>query len=125
MNTPTQQGHAGDSPPGQPKLNSRQVAGCGITICTLVVASVVAWYVQPAPTAVARKYLSDQGVATDNLELVGYRDSIAPVFPFPKEATVEFRANGADPPKKLVVELSRIVYFLPWRTTAFREKVEK
>jgi hypothetical protein len=83
------------------------------------------WCSACSPTDAARKFLPDQGVAAGNRGLAGYRDQgFIPIFPFAGDATGEFRGNGADPPKKLVAELSRTVYFLPWRASAFREKVE-
>jgi len=129
MDTPTHQANSGSSPTGPPAPSGRRKAAgysTGLTLSALVVASVVAWYVQSPPTVVARRYLSDQGVTADDLELVGFQDQgVVPVFPFPKDATVEFRAKGADSPRKLEVKLSRTVYFLPWHATGFREKVEK
>src|SRR5262249_10797660 len=113
MDTPTHQVTSGGSPRGQPGPSGRgKVAGyiTGITVSSLVVASVVAWYVQSPPTVVSRKSLSDQGVAADGLELVGFEDhGFVPAFPFPKDATVEFRPKGADLPRKLEVKLSRTV----------------
>ncbi len=127
MSTPTPQVNAGSTPPGQPTSTSGQKAGAiaGGTFCLLVAASIGAWFVQDAPMVVARKYISGLGIATDNLEPVGYHEAFVPVFPFPKTATVEFRVTGADPPKKLKVELSRIVYFIPWHGTAFEEEKAK
>jgi hypothetical protein len=128
METPAQHENAAASPPGQPKGTSRNAAGAitGLAFALLVLSSVVAWYVQAPPTAVARKYLSDQGIAAEDLELAGFQDhGIVPALPFPKSATVELRVKGADPPRRLEVQLSRTVYFLPWHVTGFKEKVEK
>jgi hypothetical protein len=68
-----------------------------------MVASIVVWYYQPAPTVAARTYLGDQGLAVDNLDLVSYEDTTVPMFPFPSNATVEFRVRGSDPPTKIEV----------------------
>jgi hypothetical protein len=129
METPAPHENPAASPPGQPQGTSRKATGgaiAGVAIVLLVLSSVVAWYVQAPPTAVARKYLVDQGVAAEGLELAGFQDhGIVPVIPFPKDATVEFRVKGAEPPRKLEVNLSRTVYFLPWHATGFREKAEK
>jgi hypothetical protein len=38
--------------------------------------------------------------------------------------TVEFQVKGDGHSKKRVVELSRPVYFLPWRVSALREVKE-
>jgi hypothetical protein len=129
MDTPTRHVNAAGSPPGQPQVTGRQTVGfaiAGVAVISLVVASVVAWYAQSPPSVVARKYLSDQGVAAGHLDLAGVRDhGTLPVFPFPKDATVEFRAEGGDPPRKLEVKLTRAVYFLPWYATGFQETAEK
>lgn len=127
MDTPTRQENAGASPPGQREFTSRQKAVIswitGITIGLLVVASLVAWYHQPSPVAVARQYLSEQGVAADNLDTVGYR-GFSPFLPGVMDAAwVDFRVKGANSPR-LEVELSRPVYFLPWHGSAFREVKE-
>lgn len=128
MDIPTHRANAGGSPTPAPSRRKRAVGWIAVlTICSLVVASIVVWYAQSPPPAIARQYLSDQGVASaDDLELVGYQDhGVVPVFPFPKNATVEFRVKGAESRKKLEVELSRTVYFLPWHATGFREKADK
>jgi hypothetical protein len=128
MEKPTNQTNS-DSSASQAVPGHRKVVGCafpGISICLVIAASFIAWYFQSPPTAVARKYLANQGVAADELELVGFEDhGFVPVFPFPKDASAEFRAKGADRPKNFEVKLSRTVYFLPWYATGFREKVEK
>lgn len=126
MSTSTPQEKAGGVPPGQSKLNRLTSAGCGIAFGLMVAASVVASYVQPPPTVAAQKYLTEQGVAADNLRLAGYEDhGFIPALPFPQHATVEFWVDGTAPSRKLVVEMSRTMYFLPWHATAFQEKVEK
>jgi hypothetical protein len=77
MSTATPQPNAGGAPASQSKLNRLTSAGCGVAFFLLVVESVVAWYVQPPPTVAARKYLSEQGVAADNLSLAGYQDMVS------------------------------------------------
>jgi hypothetical protein len=91
----------------------------GITIGLLVAASLVAWYLQPSPVDVARQHCMEQGVAAEKLATLGYRGS---GNLFDKRETVEFQVKGADPPKKLVVELRQPVYFLPWQVVEFREE---
>jgi hypothetical protein len=93
------------------------------------VASLVAWYRQAPPLAVARQYLSEQnGVGPDDLELVGLRGGARIPFnmfgAFAADETVEFRVKGAEASKKWVVEVTRPVYFLPWRVTGLREGKE-
>jgi hypothetical protein len=129
MDTPAQQGTAGSSPPGQPKSTGlRQTVISwiiGITLGLLVVASLFAWSHQSPPLAVARQYLAEQqGIAPDDLALVGYRGSSAFADVFLSVMTVEFRIKGAKDEKKRVVELFRPVYFLPWRVSALREGKE-
>jgi hypothetical protein len=85
----------------------------------LVAASLVASYRQPSPVDVARKHCTEQGVAADTLAILSYRSSQLPVG---SRETVEFYVKGAKPPKKLVVELRRPVYFLPWQVVDFREE---
>jgi hypothetical protein len=94
----------------------------GLTLGLLVVASLVAWYRQPSPVAVARQHLSEQqGAAPDELELVGFHGTAPLGGVILSEMTVEFRKGGAGDSKKRVVELTRPVYFLPWRVSALRE----
>jgi hypothetical protein len=96
------------------------VLGCA-ALALLFVGSFVPWYHQSSPETVARQYLSEQGVATGDLELVG-RDSYSPFTPAVLSTTkVEFRVKGTDASKKQSVELFRIVYFLPWRVTGLKE----
>ncbi len=126
MDATTPQDSAGDSPAGQspPARRHKAVTSwiTGATIGLLVALSVVVWSRQEPPTIVARQYLSKMGVATDNLDLAGYETS-SPLFPgFMEKATVTFHVKGMDPQKKQVVQLFRIVYFLPWQGTAFREQ---
>ena len=91
----------------------------GITIGLLVVASLVASYLQPSPADVARQHCTAQGVAGEKLAILGYRGWQIPVAAW---ETVEFQVRGANPPKKLVVELRQPVYFLPWKVVEFREE---
>ena len=112
----------------QPKLTSPDSpVGCWIVavLCgLLLVASLVAWYLQSPPVPVARQYLSEQlAVAPDDLELVGHRGDYWTAFVV-ADMTVEFRVKGAKQPKR-VVSLSRPVYFLPWRVSGLREEREK
>jgi hypothetical protein len=92
---------------------------------TLLVGSLAAWYVQPSPVDYARECLAERrGVATDELELVGW-ESCSPLTPVATSTmTVEFRIKGVDRSPKQVVELFRVVYFLPWWVTAYREGKE-
>jgi len=68
----------------------------------LFLASLVAWYVQPSAVDVARRHCREQGVAGEDLALLGYRGS---GHLFEMKETVEFQVKGRNPPKKLVVEL--------------------
>jgi hypothetical protein len=92
----------------------------GITIGLLVAASLVAWHRQPSPVDVARQHCTEQGVAAEKLAILSYRGSQIPVGAW---ETVEFHVKGANPLKKLVVELRQPVYFLPWQVVEFREEV--
>jgi hypothetical protein len=95
------------------------------TSVLLVLVSLVAWYVQPSPVDFARDCLAErQGVAPDELELVG-QESFSPLTPAVMSTmTVEFRVKGAVRSQKQVVELFRVVYFLPWWVNAYREGKE-
>jgi hypothetical protein len=110
-----------------PQLTPRQNIGCGITLVLLMVASLVAWYFQSSPLAVARQHVSEQqGVSPEALELVGYdRNDFLFFGALFSEMTVEFRVKGAEPGKRRVVELRRYIYFLPWMLHALKEKSEK
>jgi hypothetical protein len=90
-------------------------------VVLLFLASLVAWYLQTPPLDVARKYLSEhQGIAPDDLELVGLRETS--INPFVVAVVnVEFRAKGTDQSKKRVVEVTRWLYFLPWGVSGLRE----
>jgi hypothetical protein len=91
----------------------------GITIGLLVAASLVAWYLQPSPVDVARQHCTEQGVAAEKLAMLGYRGS---GNLFGKRETVEFEVKGANPPRKLVVELHQAAYFLPWQVVELRQQ---
>jgi len=88
----------------------------------LLVVSLVAWYVQPSPVDYARECLAERrSIFLEELELTGWK-GYSPLTPvFMSTMTVEFRIKGADPSKKQVVELVRVVYFLPWWVNAYRE----
>ena len=96
-----------------------------VITAALLVVSLVAWYVQPSPVDYARECLAERrGVAPDELDLVG-QESHSPLTPVVMSTrTVEFRIKGADRSKKQVVELFRVVYFLPWWVNAYREGEE-
>jgi hypothetical protein len=100
----------------------------GGIMALLLAASLVAWYLQESPLDVARRYVSEQqGVAPDDLGLVGFRSGANPFNwngVFLDDMTVEFRVKGAGQPGRPVVELSRPVYFVPWRVSALREGKE-
>jgi hypothetical protein len=130
MSTPTQQDNASGPPLGQPQRTSGRQSVIpsltGIAIGLLLVTSLVAWYLQPSPLAVARQYVSEQqGIAPDELALVGHRDFSPLLFgAFMSQMTVEFRVKGAEHSKKRVVDLIRYVYFLPWRVSGLGEGKE-
>jgi hypothetical protein len=96
-----------------------------VATATLLVVSLVAWYVQPSPEDYARHCLAERrGVAPEELELVS-QESHSPLTPVVMSTmTVEFRTKGADRSGKQVVELFRVVYFLPWWVSAYREGKE-
>jgi hypothetical protein len=96
----------------------------GIGFGLLLVASFAVRHFQSPPIPVARQFLTEQGVAeNDNLKVAGLRDDgTMPMIPFGQTAKVEFRKTGGDPQKKLVVEVSRTAYFLPWHATGFHEE---
>jgi hypothetical protein len=92
----------------------------GVTVLVLVGASIVAWSVQQSAVDFARESLARrQGVAPEDLELLSQASSYT--FPGPSTSTVEFRVQGDGRSKKQVVELLRVVYFLPWWVSAYRE----
>jgi hypothetical protein len=91
----------------------------GVTVCLLVVASLVAGYRQPSPVDVARRHCAEQGIAANSLTLLGYHGSGNLVG---KKETVRFHLNGARPAKNLMVELRQPVYFLAWQVVDFREE---
>jgi hypothetical protein len=97
----------------------------GAFFAVLVVVSLVVWYVQPSAVDFARESLAKRdGVAPNELELVGYESS-SPLTPVVMSTTtVEFRVKGAEHSKNRVVELFRVVYFLPWWVSAYREGKE-
>ncbi len=116
------------SPPSRPQGTSRRASLIGGLIILLVPASLVAWYLQEPPLDVARRYVSQQqNVAPDDLALVRFQSGANPFNwngVFLDDMTVEFRVKGAGPSRKPVVELSRPVYFVPWRVSALREGKE-
>jgi hypothetical protein len=128
MDPSTPHKNAAGSLPRQSQGTSRRASLTGGIIVLLVVASLVAWYLQASPLDVARQYVSQQqGIAPDELALVGYRSGANPYNWFGailSDMTVEFQVKGAEHSKKRVVELSRPVYFLPWRVSALREGKE-
>jgi hypothetical protein len=96
----------------------------GVAFLLLVVGvSLVAWSVQQSAVDFARESLARrQGVAPEDLELLSQASSFT--YPGPSTATVEFRVQRDGRSKKLVVELFRVVYFLPWYVSAYREGAE-
>jgi len=108
-----------DSSPNTVSFMKRVRIFTGITIGLLVAASLIAWYRQPSYLDVSRQHCTEQGVAAEKLAALGYRSSETPVG---ARATVEFQVKGANPPTKLVVELRRRVYFLPWQIVEFRKE---
>jgi hypothetical protein len=116
------------SPPGKPQVASRRASLTGGIIVLLLAASLVAWYLQESPLDVARRYVSEQqGISPDDLALVGFRSGANPFNwngVFLDDMTVEFRVKSSGQSRKPVVELSRPVYFVPWRVSALREGKE-
>jgi hypothetical protein len=93
----------------------------GLTIGLLLLASIVAMFLQVPPAEVARSHCAQRGFQAENLVLSGYRGT---GNLFGKEETVEFQIKGANPPRKVVVELRQPVYFLPWQVEAVREEAQ-
>ena len=91
-------------------------------VTALVVASVVATYLQRSPSEVARAHASEHGTPGESLSLLSDVSS-RPIIA--ASATVTFQVKGAVPLKNLVVELRRPVYFLPWQVVGFREEAEE
>jgi hypothetical protein len=89
----------------------------GLTVCILVVASLVAWYLQPSPVDVARRHAAEQGIAAESLVLLGHQGSGNLLG---RKEAVQFQLQGAKPAKKLVVELRQPAYFLAWQVVEFR-----
>jgi hypothetical protein len=94
----------------------------GIAISLLLVVSLVVSFLQPSPVDAARSHCSEKGLPVENLVLLGYRGSGKL---FCQQETVEFQVKGANPEKKIVVELRQPVYFLPWQVVEFREEVQQ
>jgi hypothetical protein len=131
MNKPTEHQKAAGSPPPPTRITRwlRRLIGAiiGAFIGLLFLASLVAWYQQDPPPVVARQYLSEQlAVAPNDLELVGHSQGFPGILGIIwSQWTVEFRVKGSESSTKRVVELTRWVYFLPWRATGLREVREK
>jgi hypothetical protein len=85
----------------------------------LVLASLIACYLQPSPLDVARRHAAAQGHVSESLLLLEYQGS---GNLFGKKETVRFQDRGAQPAMTLVVELQQSAYFLPWRVVGFREE---
>jgi hypothetical protein len=66
----------------------------------------------PLPTDLAREYCAAQGIPAQNLALIRYQSSDRI---FANNATVEFQVTGANPARRVVVELNQPVYFLAWQ----------
>jgi len=98
----------------------RVIAGCVIGL--LVVVSCIVSFLQPSSVDVARSHCSEKGLQVEKLILLDDRSSGD--F-FGNSGTVEFQVKGANPPKKVVVELLRPVYFLPWQVEKIREGVQQ
>src|SRR5262249_43721900 len=94
----------------------------GITVCLLVLASIVAMYLQPSPVDVARQHCAEQGIAAESLVL---REFHGTGTLFGKEETVRFQLKGAKPAKDLVVELRQPAYFLPWQVVNLRQETHE
>ena len=90
----------------------------GLIFGLLLAASLVAAYLQPEPEAVARAACAERGVGGAGLALAGFRRSGWLVA---GRETVEFHVQGANPPKKIAVELHQIAYFLPWQVAEVRD----
>jgi hypothetical protein len=95
------------------------------TSILLVALSLLAWFVQPSAVDFAREALAKRmGVAADELELVDQK-SFAPLSPAVLSTmTVEFQVKGAKRSHKRAVDLFRLVYFLPWWVSEYREGEE-
>jgi hypothetical protein len=91
----------------------------GLLFAVLLAASFVAAYYQPAPVDTARAACTDRGIGAEKLALLGFRGTGQL---FGRRETIEFRVQGANPPKKIVVELHQWAYFLPWQVADFREE---
>ena len=89
-------------------------------VTALVVASVIATYLQSSPVDVARAHVSEQGIPVESLSPLSNDSSDAIVA---ASASGKWQVKGAAPPKNVVVELRRPVYFLPWQVVEYRAEV--
>jgi hypothetical protein len=92
-----------------------------IVVVVLLVVSIVVSSQLPPAVEVARDHCSGKGFPAQNLALLGYHGSNGLVA---NRQTVEFQLTGANPAKRLVVELDQPVYFLPWQPVSFREEAQ-
>lgn len=84
----------------------------------LLVGSFVISSQLPSPVEVAKIHCSEKGIPAESLALLGFKGSSGL---FANRQTVEFQIKGADPAKRLVVDLTQPVYFLPWQLLSFLE----
>jgi hypothetical protein len=96
----------------------------GIAIALLLGASFVVRFLQPSPVEVARGHCAQRGFQPENLVVRGFRGS-GGLLGIGNRETVEFEVKGANPSKKVVVELRQAVYFLPWQLLEFREEARQ
>jgi hypothetical protein len=82
-----------------------------ILLAVLLVASLVARYLQPSAVEVARAWCVEQGLREEDVAVTGYRGS---GHLFGETETVSVLVRGADPPRRLRINLRRPVYFLGW-----------
>jgi hypothetical protein len=85
----------------------------------LFAAGLVVAYLQPTPMSVAQAACAERGVGADGLALLKSRRTGRL---FVRHETLEFQVRGANPSKKIVVELHQWAFFLPWRVTDVREE---
>ena len=92
-----------------------------IVVVVLLLVSIVISWLLPPPVDVARDFCLKKGFEAQKLTLLGYHGSNGLIG---NRQTVEFQLAGANPPKRLVVDLDQLVYFLPWQLVSIREEAQ-
>jgi hypothetical protein len=99
----------------------RHAVGIRVGVLLLLLASVAAALLRPSAVEVARARCLADGWRAEDLGLRGYRGT---GVLFGRREVVEFQVIGAAPPKTVLVELRKPVYFMGWQVVEVREEVQ-